>query len=128
MVLPPTEVRRLEKKELTQSDIEYFQHRYGKKFVRAFKTAEDGKVTMYHFHPSDTTTWIVRGRKRQYMVIPDVYCTCRSFYQDVVISRETDMCYHMLAQKIAQLRNLQGVCESTDSERRQLYVEWRRTD
>ncbi len=128
MVLPPTETRRLEKDELLQIDIEFFTDKYGKKFVRALKAAEDGKVVKYTFSPSETSTWIVRGKKREYMVIPEVYCTCRSFYQDVVISRETNMCYHLLAQRIAELRGLHESREGTDQDRRQMYIEWRRTD
>lgn len=128
MVLPLTELKRLGKTELTQSDVEYFKQKYGKKFVRALKAVEDGNVLMYRFHPSETTTWIVKGRRRQYMTIPDTYCTCRSFYQDVVISRDTNMCYHLLAQKIAEIRNQYEIRRATDTERRQLYVDWRRTD
>jgi predicted nucleic acid-binding Zn finger protein len=128
MVLPPTELTRLGKKELTQSDIEFFKKKYGKKFVRALKIVEDGDVVKYQFNPSETTTWVVQGRKRQYMTIPNTYCTCRSFYQDVVISRETNMCYHLLAQKIAEVRNQYETRRATDTDRRQLYVDWRRTD
>jgi predicted nucleic acid-binding Zn finger protein len=128
MALSPTETKKLSATSLTQSDIEYFRNKYGKRFVRAFRAAEEKKVIKYQFHPSDTSTWIVKGRARQYMVIPKVYCTCRSFYQDVVISRETNMCYHLLAQQVAEIRNLYDTVDSTDTDRRKMYVEWRRTD
>ncbi len=128
MALSLTEVKKLSGESLTQNDIEYFRNRYGKRFVRALRVVEERKVSKYHFSPSDTTVWTVRGRARQYMVIPRIYCTCRSFYQDVVISREINMCYHLLAQQIAEIRNLYDLVESTDAERRRMYVEWRRTD
>lgn len=128
MALSSTEVKKLSEESLTQSDIEYFRNKYGKRFVRALQAAEENKVAKYQFQPSNTTTWIVRGRGRQYMVIPKVYCTCRSFYQDVVISREIKMCYHLLAQQIAEIRNLYDSVDSSDAERRKMYVEWRRTD
>ncbi len=128
MALSLTEVKKLSGESLTQNDIEYFRNRYGKRFVRALRVVEEKKVSKYQFRPSDTTIWIVRGRARQYMMIPRIYCTCRSFYQDVVISRETNMCYHLLAQQIAEIRNLYDIVESTDTERRRMYVEWRRTD
>ncbi|MHA2423217.1 MAG: hypothetical protein ACXAEF_00380 [Candidatus Thorarchaeota archaeon] len=128
MSLPPHEIEMLEKKDLTQSDIEHFTEKYGKRFVRALKAVEKKRVFKYIFRPSETTTWIVRGQRREYLVIPEIYCTCRSFYQDVVISRESKMCYHLLAQRIAETREqFQGV-DSTDQDRRKLYVEWRRTD
>jgi len=128
MALSLTEVKRLSGESLTQNDIEYFRNRYGKRFVRALRVVEEKKVSKYQFRPSDTTIWTVKGRARQYMVIPRVYCTCRSFYQDVVISREINMCYHLMAQQIAEIRNLYDLVESTDTERRRMYVEWRRTD
>jgi predicted nucleic acid-binding Zn finger protein len=128
MILSTGEINRLSQKELTQNDIEYFKKKYGKKFVKAMKAVDEGKVLKYQFQPSESSTWVVKGKRRQYLVIPDIYCTCRSFYQEVVISGETIMCYHLLAQKIAETRNLFRHHEATDAERRELYVEWRRTD
>ena len=127
MVLPQPEVTRLSKDNLTQDDIEFFKNKYGKKFIRALRAVEERKVVKYHFLPSESETWIVEG-SREYLVIPDLYCTCRSFYQEVVISREVSMCYHLLAQRIAEIRGQFQPKESTDTERRQLFVEWRRTD
>lgn len=128
MSLPQSETNRLSKENLTQSDIEYFKNKYGKKFVKALRTVEEGKVVKFKFNPSESVTWIVAGRGRQYLVIPEIYCTCRSFYQEAVISRETNMCYHLLAQRIAEIREEYETQETTDTERRKLYVEWRRTD
>lgn len=128
MALSITEAKKLSKENLTQSDIEYFREKYGKKFIRALRVVEEKKVLKYKFQPSGSAIWIVRGRQRQYMVIPKIYCTCRSFYQEVVIARESNMCYHILAQQIAELRNEFERIASTDSERRKMYVEWRRTD
>ncbi|MFX1481823.1 MAG: hypothetical protein ACFFCP_01390 [Promethearchaeota archaeon] len=127
MSLSPSEVSRLSQEHLTQNDIEYFKNKYGKRFVRALRAVEEGKVLKYHFLPSESETWIVRGR-REYQVIPELYCTCRSFYQEVVISREKNLCYHLLAQRIAEIRQQYQMKESTDAERRQLFVKWRRTD
>ncbi|MFW9805670.1 MAG: hypothetical protein ACFFFK_02945 [Candidatus Thorarchaeota archaeon] len=128
MSLPLSEVKRLSKENLTQDDIEYFKEKYGKKFVRALRTVEEGKIVKFKFNPSGSVTWIAKGRRRQYLLIPELYCTCRSFYQEVVIARETSMCYHLLAQRIAEIRDEFNTQESTDRERRKLYVEWRRTD
>jgi predicted nucleic acid-binding Zn finger protein len=128
MALSPIEEKKLSQENLTQKDIDYFRDKYGKKFVRALRVVEEKKVEKYHFKPSDSITWIVKGRARQYLVIPKTYCTCRSFYQEVVISRESDMCYHLLAQQIAEIRSQHELVDSTDTARRKLYVEWRRTD
>ncbi len=128
MSLPHHEIKMLSKDELTQKDIEHFRNKYGKRFVRALKSVEEGRVAKYLFKPSESRTWVVHGRRREYLVIPEIYCTCRSFYQSVVIAREVKMCYHLLAQRIAELRNENETIESSDVERRKLYVKWRRTD
>lgn len=128
MALSLNEEKKLSRENLTQSDIDYFRNNYGKKFIRALRVVEEKKVDKYQFKPSDSITWVVKGRARQYMVIPKIYCTCRSFYQEVVISRESNMCYHLLAQQIAEIRNQYEIVDSTDTKRRKLYVEWRRTD
>nr|KXH77395.1 MAG: hypothetical protein AM324_04135 [Candidatus Thorarchaeota archaeon SMTZ1-83] len=128
MSLPSKEVKMLEKEELTQSDIEYFRSKYGKRFVRALRAVEEGRVLEFLFRPSETTKWIVQGKRRAYLVIPGVFCTCRSFYHSVVMEREVQMCYHLLAQAIAEARNQQKRVESTDAERRDMSAELRRTD
>ncbi len=128
MPLNPYEIRLLSEDELTQDTIQYFRNKYNNRFIRALRAVEERRVIRYHFLPSDTTTWTVEGGKREYLVIPDVYCSCRSFYQSVVIAHEFEMCYHMLAQRIAEVRELYENAETSDSERRRLYNKWRRTD
>jgi predicted nucleic acid-binding Zn finger protein len=128
MSLPLNEVKRLSKEELTQSDVEFFRDRYGKRFIRALRAVEEGRAIKYSFQPSGTTKWVVRGQRREYLVIPQVFCTCRSFYHSVVIDREISMCYHLLAQRIAEIRNHYQSIESTDAERRKMSAELRRTD
>ncbi|MFW9913740.1 MAG: hypothetical protein ACFFEU_14780 [Candidatus Thorarchaeota archaeon] len=128
MSLPITEVKRLSKDELTQNDIEYFREKYGKRFIRALRAVEEGRAIKYLFEPSRTTKWVVRGQRREYLVIPQVFCTCRSFYHSVVIDREINMCYHLLAQRIAEIRDQYKLIQSTDAERRKMSAELRRTD
>lgn len=128
MILSPYEEKRIGRTTLSQSDIQYFRQRYGKRFIRALRAVEEDRVVQYHFLPSDSTTWIVQGSARQYLTIPDTYCTCRSFYQDVVIAGEYKFCYHLLAQSIAETRDQFITRESNDAQRRVLYDKWRRTD
>ena len=128
MILNKSETKRLSKNELTQDDIEYFKNKFGNRFVRALRAVEEGKVLKYTFKPSETHTWIVKGTKREYLVIPDIFCTGRDFYQSVVISRDATTCYHLLAQQIAELRNSYKIVKSTDAERRHLFIKWRKTN
>ncbi|NHJ12295.1 MAG: hypothetical protein EAX95_01395 [Candidatus Thorarchaeota archaeon] len=128
MLLPAHETKRLSKENMTQQDIEYFRNKYGKRFVRALRSVEEGRVTRYNFRPSETVRWSVRGSRREYLVIPEIFCTCRSFYHEVVIDGNSTMCYHLLAQKIAELRREYEIADCTDADRRKLVVKWRRTD
>ena len=128
MVLDAYEVKLLEAPELSQNTIEHFKQRYGKRFVRALKLVEAGRVLRYRFAPSGSVSWIVQGRAREYLTIPELYCSCRSFYQSVVIKHEVDMCYHILAQRIAEIRGSYRAIESTDGERRRLFTRWRNTE
>ncbi|MHA2004674.1 MAG: hypothetical protein ACW975_10040 [Candidatus Thorarchaeota archaeon] len=128
MSLPPNEVKRFSKEELTQDDIEYFRDKYDKRFIRALRAVEEGRAIKYSFQPSGATKWVVRGQRRKYLVVPKVFCTCRSFYHSVVIDREISMCYHLLAQQIAEIRNQYQSIEATDADRRKMSAELRRTD
>ncbi len=128
MQLSAYELNLLKEPHLRQSTIQYFCSRYGQLFVRALRAVDEQRVLRYHFHPSGLIAWIVKGRRRDYLTIPDVYCSCRSFYQSVVITRSAEICYHLLAQKIAEIRKAYQNIESTDIERRILHLEWRRTD
>ncbi len=126
MLLSLKEIRTLSKEVLEQSDIEYFQDKYGKRFVRAMRAVEEGKVRKYHFSPSRVIRWTVVGRSKEYLVIPEVFCSCRDFYQSVVIQRNSKMCYHLLAQKIGEIRGQFTVLNMTDADRRRLYHVWRK--
>jgi predicted nucleic acid-binding Zn finger protein len=128
MVLTAHEVGLLAREELTQADIQYFRGKYGMRFVKALRAVEEGRIVKYLFKPSGLTAWVVRGVKREYLVIPENYCSCRSFYQSVVIAGEVDTCYHILAQKIAEVRGSYETIDSTDGERRKMHVVWRRTE
>jgi predicted nucleic acid-binding Zn finger protein len=126
MSLPSPEQKRLSKEDLSQDDIDYFRGRYGKRFVRALRAVEEGRVFKYCFRPSDSAKWMVKGKRREYLLIPETFCTCRDFYQAVVIDQEAKMCYHLFAQKIAELRGLFTKIDASDAERRKLYTEWRK--
>jgi predicted nucleic acid-binding Zn finger protein len=128
MLLSKSEINKLSQKELTQDIVEYFKQKFGNRFIRALRSVEENRVIKYKFTPSDTTVWIVKGKSREYVAIPETYCTCRAFYQDVVMTREVKLCYHLLAQLIAEIRGSYQTIEASDSERRRLLIEWRRTD
>ncbi|OYT62510.1 MAG: hypothetical protein B6U69_01550 [Thermofilum sp. ex4484_15] len=78
------------------------EEKYGSRFKRAMKAVEEGRVFRIKREYSKVDIWLVYGSKgKPYLVIPDKFCTCRDFYLNVLVRRKVDLCYHILAQKIA---------------------------
>jgi predicted nucleic acid-binding Zn finger protein len=125
MPLSAYETKRLSQKVLEQHDIEYFKQKYGKRFIRALRAVEEGRVHKYIFNEGEAVRWIVEGSEGDYLVFPDTFCTCTDFYQSVVIDRAVDMCYHLLAQRIAELRGEYTTITGTEVERRKFSNIWR---
>ena len=75
---------------------------FGSRFTKALDTLKEGRVKKYIFKPSGRTVWIVVGRERDYLIMPEAeFCTCDDFYFRV-LDKKVHMCYHLLTQKIAQ--------------------------
>jgi predicted nucleic acid-binding Zn finger protein len=75
---------------------------FGQRFLKAWKTTKDDRVKKYTFKPSGRVVWIVVGRKRDYLVMPAAgYCSCDDFYYNVM-ERKAHLCYHLIAQKLAE--------------------------
>src|SRR4030043_1425384 len=84
---------------------------FGSRFTKALDALKEGRVKKYNFKPSGRTVWIVVGRERDYLIMPEAeFCTCDDFYFRV-LDRKIHLCYHLIAQKIA--RNL-GWYETID--------------
>ncbi|MEN3048003.1 MAG: hypothetical protein ABDH63_04395 [Candidatus Caldarchaeales archaeon] len=67
----------------------------------ARKLAEEGRVKRYVFRPSGRVVWVVVGRRREYIVMPEVnYCTCDDYYFRV-IGGQKPSCYHIAAVRTA---------------------------
>jgi len=90
---------------------------FGQRFTKALEALEENRVKKYVFKPSSRTVWIVIGRERDYLIMPEAeFCMCDDFYFRV-LDRKIHLCYHLIAQKIA--RNL-GWFETIE-ERDELY-------
>ena len=100
---------------------------FGQRFTKALEALKENRVKKYAFKPSNRTVWIVVGRERDYLIMPEAeFCTCDDFYFRV-LDRKVHLCYHLIAQKIA--RNL-GWFESFE-ENDELYAslmdEWKKS-
>ena len=74
---------------------------FGSRFIKAWEAVQEDRVKKYIFNPSGRIVWIVVGREREYQIMPAAgFCSCDDFYFRVM-DRETNICYHLIAQKLA---------------------------
>lgn len=97
-----------------------------KRLKKAVEVVNKGRVKKYIFRPSGRVVWIVVGKKRDYWIIPKLYCSCDDFYINVISRRKSSICYHLLAQALAEKIGNYEVFNVTDEEGERLEEEWRR--
>ena len=67
----------------------------------ALKAVSENRVKLYVFKPSNRKRWIVVGKHRDYLVLPEAgYCSCNDFFFRV-LSHEKPTCYHLEAVRLA---------------------------
>lgn len=99
---------------------------FGQRFTRAFEALKENRVKKYVFKPSGRTVWIVVGRERDYLIMPEVeFCTCDDFYFRV-LDRKVHLCYHLIAQKLAKNLDWYELVEEHDELYDSLMIEWRK--
>ncbi|MCS7097558.1 MAG: hypothetical protein NZ922_01050 [Candidatus Methanomethyliaceae archaeon] len=118
----------IEKNGLDEFIKKRLEEHYGAKYIKAMEALESFSVKKYVFLPSNRVVWIVVGKKREYFVIPRIYCQCNEFYINVVIKRKSDLCYHILAQAIAERIGKYETYKVSDSDFIRLNTEWKREE
>jgi predicted nucleic acid-binding Zn finger protein len=85
-----------------------------------------GQGKKYTFKPSGKIVWIVVGRERDYLIMPEAeFCTCDDFYFRV-LDKKVHMCYHLLTQKIAQNLSWFETIDADDESFNMLMNEWKK--
>lgn len=98
---------------------------FGKRLENALQALEEKRVKRYVFKPSQKVIWIVVGKERDYQIIPSAeFCTCDDFYFRVM-DREVHLCYHLIAQKLAEALGEYDTIEEYDELYETLMREWR---
>jgi len=88
--------------KLTGKNLTRLYDVFGQRFTRAFEALKENRVKKYTFKPSGRTIWIVVGKERDYLIMPEAeFCTCDDFYFRVM-DKEVHLCYHLMAQKLAK--------------------------
>ena len=91
-----------EKRRITQEQIDLLSKMLGTRFDNALQVVEQEKVTLYTFNPSGRRIWIVTGKSQNYEILPIAeFCACNDYYFRV-IDGKTPLCYHLIAQKLAE--------------------------
>ncbi len=114
-------------KQITDEQKAKLSIAFGKRFENALQALKKWRVKRYMFKPSQRVVWIVVGRERDYQIIPGAdFCTCDDFYFRVV-DREVHLCYHLIAQKLAEALGEYDTIEEYDDLYETLMREWRQS-
>jgi predicted nucleic acid-binding Zn finger protein len=134
LMIIPKEIKLLEKVceetkttgELTDNQIGQLSEALGSRFTKAWEAVQEERVKKYVFSPSDRIVWIVVGREREYQIMPAAaFCSCDDFYFRVM-DREANICYHLIAQKLAEALELYDKIEEEDRLYDCLMEEWKK--
>jgi predicted nucleic acid-binding Zn finger protein len=99
---------------------------FGQRFTKALDALKENRIKKYTFKPSSRTVWIVIGRERDYLIMPEAeFCTCDDFYFRV-LDKKVHLCYHLIAQKIARNLGWYETIEENDELYETLMSEWKK--
>jgi len=112
--------------EVTGNNLIQLSEALGSRFTKAWDTIKEERVKKYVFSPSGRIVWIVVGREREYQIMPAAaFCSCDDFYFRVM-DREANICYHLIAQKIAEALEQYDKIEEEDRLYECLMEEWKK--
>jgi len=99
---------------------------FGQRFTKALNALKENRVKKYVFKSSGRTVWIVIGRERDYLIMPEAeFCMCDDFYFRV-LDRKIHLCYHLIAQKIARNLGWYETLEENDKLYESLMNKWKK--
>ena len=105
-----------ETKRLTDNHKTKLAKAFGARFENAYKAIMEGKVRKYIFSPSERVVWVVVGKEGMYQILPLAnFCSCNDFYFRV-IGHEAFLCYHLIAQKLAEALDKHVIVDRNDEE------------
>jgi len=111
--------------ELSTRLREKLEKTFGERFTNGWKLANSRSVRRYEFKPSSRVVWVVQGRKSEYQVMPDIpFCYCDDYYFRVM-DKKRGLCYHIIAQHIAEALNKFEKISKRDSQYSTITDRWR---
>jgi predicted nucleic acid-binding Zn finger protein len=98
---------------------------FGERFTNGLELVNNHRVKRYEFKPSKRVVWVVEGRTNEYQVIPDLpFCYCDDYYFRVM-DRKRGLCYHIIAQRVAEALNQFQTIHGNDSQYSNITDRWR---
>ena len=134
LMILPKEIKLLEKVceetkttgKLTDNQLAQLSEALGSRFTKAWEAVQEDRVKKYIFTPSCRIVWIVVGRETEYQIMPAAaFCSCNDFYFRVM-DKEANICYHLIAQKLAEALELYDKIEEEDQLYDCLMEEWKK--
>jgi len=114
------------KGQVTGTHLTQLSMAFGSRFTKAWEALKEERVKKYVFKPSGKIVWIVVGRERDYLVMPAAdFCSCDDFYFRVM-DKEVHLCYHLIAQKMAEALAWYDEVEENDDLYDSLMEEWKK--
>jgi predicted nucleic acid-binding Zn finger protein len=126
-LLAETQMKLRGGKTLDANSLNELRNKFGDKVERDLKVLEARHVKKYLLQPSKREVWIVVGKTREYQVFPRLFCMCDDFYLNVVIRRTDPLCYHILAQMMAEATGRIDEIREEDGKFELLMHEWSST-
>ncbi len=112
--------------KLTGKNLNRLYEVFGQRFTKAFEALKENRVKKYTFRPSGKVVWVVVGKERDYLIMPDAeFCSCDDFYFRV-LDRKVHLCYHLIAQKIASILDWYEKIDEHDELYEPLMREWKK--
>jgi predicted nucleic acid-binding Zn finger protein len=113
-------------RRIKDADLDELSAVFGQRFEKALEAVKDKRVKKYMFKPSNRIVWIVVGKERDYLIMPAAdFCTCDDFYFRAM-DKQIHLCYHLIAQKIAETTESYTVYEEEDELYDVLMKEWKK--
>ena len=111
--------------KVTGADLTKLSTAFGARFTRAWEALNESRIKKYIFKPSQKIVWIVVGKKREYIIMPAAeFCSCDDFYFRVM-DGDVHLCYHLIAQKMAEVLGWYDLFEEDDELFDSLMKEWK---
>ena len=109
--------------DVSDSHVAELVDKFGQRADKALEALNESRIKKYVFQPSGRIVWIVVGKERDYLVMPSIgYCSCDDFYYQF---DHGHVCYHIIAQKLAEATGRFDLFEDDDRFYDVLIREWK---